>query len=107
MVAKALLIEDEMRGIVSPILRREPAKIIHLKLEGAATERAIENWQSGYNLPSAPNWEALKRHYPEFQAKSLEWAAAAVGVDPSDEVRLLFEVQRLLSRRLAGDGGGK
>jgi hypothetical protein len=107
MVARALRIADEMRQLVSPVLRKEPPKLIALKLEGAATERAIENWQSGYNLPSAPNWEALKFHYPEFHAKSLEWAAQKLGVDPHDEMRLLFEVQRLLSARLAGNGGGK
>lgn len=102
MRATALRIAHEMPGLVRDTLRPVPAKVIHLQLEGAATERAIENWQSGYNQPRAATWEALKPHYPEFHAKSLEWHAASLGLDTSDELRALFEVQQMIIKKIRG-----
>jgi hypothetical protein len=100
MAANALRIAHEMPALVRDTLRPVSAKVIHLQLEGAATERAIENWRDGYNLPRAPLWEALKNHYPELQAKSLEWHAQSFGLDPSDELGAMLRAQAELTRRI-------
>lgn len=94
-----------MRAMVPMVTSRVPAKVIALKL-GNIPPRTVQNWQTGASLPSAYHWEELKRLFPEFEAKSREWSAEALGVDPLDETRLLYEVQKLLQRR-ALNGGGK
>lgn len=103
-----------MRAEVPVVTSRLPAPVIAARMDHMPV-RTVQNWQRGHTLPSAFHWEALKEIFPELEAKSREWQAQSLGVDPADETRLLSELHRMISTRLAANprieggktGGGK
>lgn len=103
-------IEHDMRSLTPTVTSRLPAKVIALHL-GRIPERTVQNWQQGKSLPSAFHWEALKELFPELRERERAWAGEALGVDPSDDARLINEIQRLVMqldvrRRAAAKRGG-
>lgn len=94
-----LRIKAEQRQIVPPVVSQKPAAELAEKL-GNIPVRTVENWQQGRAVPDAAHWEALKVIFPEFEAKSREWRAIALGVEPLDEGRLLSKIEELIVRHV-------
>lgn len=93
-----LLLEREMRDFIPRAVRKAgTAKVVALFAN--TTQRAVENWTDGQNLPSAPALISMARHIPELRKKVMEWMDASTGESGDDPARVLSEIQRLLERR--------